>query len=102
MSSLGNIASSLPTRPASTPASFGRWPLRRSPRWLRKSPLSLLVPAGLLLVIVVASILANVVAPYDPNALDVQNMLAKPSTAHLLGTDQLGRDVLSRVLYGGR
>jgi peptide/nickel transport system permease protein len=46
--------------------------------------------------------LAPLIAPYDPNALDVPARLQGPSLGHLLGTDNLGRDVLSRVLYGGR
>ena len=59
---------------------------------------------GLLLVtlIVVSALLAGVVAPYDPIALNITDRLQSPSPAHLLGTDQLGRDLLSRVLYGGR
>ncbi len=59
---------------------------------------------GLLLVtlIVVSAILAGVVAPYDPIALNIPDRLQAPSQAHLLGTDQLGRDLFSRVLYGGR
>lgn len=59
---------------------------------------------GLLLVtlIVVSAILAGVVAPYDPIALNISDRLQSPSQTHLLGTDQLGRDLFSRVLYGGR
>jgi peptide/nickel transport system permease protein len=51
---------------------------------------------------VLSAALAPVIAPYDPNALDVPARLQGPSSAHLLGTDNLGRDVFSRVLYGGR
>jgi peptide/nickel transport system permease protein len=58
--------------------------------------------AGLvLLALILASILAPIIAPDDPEAL-VAVKLRPPSSAHLLGTDQLGRDVFSRVLYGGR
>ena len=57
-------------------------------------------------VIVVAMIAlacaAPLVAPYDPNAQDVLSVLADPSAAHWFGTDQFGRDVLSRVLWGAR
>jgi peptide/nickel transport system permease protein len=53
-------------------------------------------------VIVLAVILAPLVAPYSPNHADLANSLAPPSGAHLLGTDQLGRDTFSRLLYGGR
>ncbi len=40
------------------------------------------------------------IAPYDPNAIDLRGILAAPSAAHPFGTDQLGRDVLSRVIHG--
>jgi len=55
----------------------------------------------ILLALILASILAPVIAPDDPEDL-VATKLMPPSGAHLMGTDQLGRDVLSRVLYGGR
>ena len=42
------------------------------------------------------------IAPYDPLALDGQNVLAPASTLHLLGTDEFGRDILSRLLYGAQ
>jgi peptide/nickel transport system permease protein len=60
--------------------------------------------AGLLLValFLLGSLLAPWLAPYDPNALDVRARREGPSLAHLAGTDQLGRDTFSRVLYGGR
>jgi len=62
----------------------------------------LAVGSALLAVWVVASLAAPWIAPYDPAALDFMAPLAAPSPAHWLGTDQLGRDVLSRVLHGGR
>jgi peptide/nickel transport system permease protein len=49
-----------------------------------------------------AALLAPWIAPFDPNAINVDAMLRTPSLAHPLGTDALGRDVLSRMLYGGR
>jgi peptide/nickel transport system permease protein len=52
--------------------------------------------------LVVLALLAPVLAPWDPNRPDLRNMLGRPSHAHPLGTDQLGRDVLSRMLYGAR
>ncbi len=60
--------------------------------------------AGLLaiLVMLLASMLARWAAPYDPVAIDFGAMLARPSPAHLFGTDQFGRDVLSRIIYGAR
>lgn len=68
---------------------------------LRKDPLGM---AGLVIVavILVATVFASFLAPYDPLEVDVYDRLAAPSWQHWLGTDQLGRDILSRVLYGGR
>jgi peptide/nickel transport system permease protein len=59
---------------------------------------------GLVLVVLffVSAIFAPWIAPYDPNALDIPARLSDPGIAHLAGTDQLGRDTFSRVLYGGR
>src|SRR5262245_38641662 len=60
--------------------------------------------AGLIifLILVLAAIFAPVIAPYGPNEIDLFNIEASPSAAHPLGTDDLGRDVLSRLIYGGR
>ena len=51
---------------------------------------------------VIIILLAPVIAPYDPAALDMTAILQKPSAAHLMGTDSLGRDLFSRILWGGR
>ncbi|MSP81485.1 MAG: ABC transporter permease [Alphaproteobacteria bacterium] len=56
----------------------------------------------LVLLIVLSAIFAHVLTPYEPAAIDVKVRLAEPSFEHWVGTDQLGRDVLTRVLYGGR
>ncbi|WP_084516403.1 dipeptide/oligopeptide/nickel ABC transporter permease/ATP-binding protein [Microtetraspora niveoalba] len=53
-------------------------------------------------VLVLVALAAPLLAPYDPLALDIKNKLASPSVAHWLGTDDLGRDVLSRLIYGAR
>jgi peptide/nickel transport system permease protein len=53
-------------------------------------------------VIVFAAVFANIVSPYDPNKIDPAFFDKPPSAAHVLGTDQVGRDNLSRVIYGGR
>jgi nickel transport system permease protein len=47
-------------------------------------------------------ILAPLIAPYDPAAQNIMGKFQGPSFAHWFGTDQLGRDVLSRILHGGR
>ena len=52
--------------------------------------------------LVVLAALAPLLAPWDPSRLDTKRILAPPSNSHWLGTDQLGRGVLSRVLYGSR
>ncbi len=59
---------------------------------------------GLVLVvlIILSALFASVIAPYDPIALNIKERLQDPSINHLLGTDQLGRDLFSRVLYGGQ
>ena len=54
----------------------------------------------LVLFLFVVSLLAPWLAPYDPNAIDLKNILASPSAAHWFGTDQLGRDVCSRMIWG--
>ncbi len=100
MSSLSNIAGAFPAAPTRSHARPER--ARKPLDWIGKQKLSLIIPALTLLAIVTASILAAVIAPYNPNALDMRQTLAAPSMEHPLGTDQLGRDVLSRILYGGR
>ncbi|MFZ5824160.1 MAG: nickel transporter permease [Bacillota bacterium] len=56
----------------------------------------------IVLIMVVAAILADVVAPYDPIKGKLADMLQSPSPAHWLGTDEQGRDILSRIIYGTR
>ncbi len=58
--------------------------------------------AGIVGLIVLAAILAPLIAPYDPLALNIEDRLAGPGAEHWLGTDQAGRDVLSRILFGAR
>jgi peptide/nickel transport system permease protein len=76
---------------------------RRYRLWLqfRRNPLAM---AGLLIILllVFVSVFAPVLAPQDPGAQDLAHRLAKPSAQHWFGTDELGRDVFSRLLYGGR
>jgi peptide/nickel transport system permease protein len=61
-----------------------------------------LAGCGIILFLIVLAILAPVIAPYDPGAIDLKNVLAPPSFSHWFGTDQLGRDVLSRMIWGAR
>jgi peptide/nickel transport system permease protein len=66
---------------------------------VRHQPLGVAAAAYLVL-LVLAGVLAPVLAPYDPAEQDLNNVLGGPSGSHWLGTDTLGRDVLSRLLYG--
>ncbi len=68
---------------------------------IRRSPLTML---GIVLVIFLflVAILAPILAPYDPIKQDLKNRLKPPSWEHPFGTDQLGRDILSRVIWGAR
>ena len=63
----------------------------------------LAVIGGTLVALVfVLSIFAPLIAPYNPSTIDIKNILVGPGFSHWLGTDDLGRDVLSRMLWGGR
>lgn len=75
-------------------------PARRRPlpRFLRHP--GLVVGGVLLLLLVLVAIAAPILAPYPPLATDLMNTLAQPSLAHTFGTDQYGRDVLSRLIWG--
>jgi peptide/nickel transport system permease protein len=68
--------------------------LRRNPR--------VLVGGAIIALLLFVAIAAPLVAPYDPKFVDVTNVLLSPSVEHPLGTDDLGRDVLSRVIWGSR
>ena len=72
---------------------------RRLFRWLA-TDLRAALAIVVLLALVVVAIGAPWIAPYQPTAQDINNMLAAPSAAHLLGTDDLGRDIFSRLIYG--
>ena len=53
-------------------------------------------------VLVLVALFAPLLAPYNPDAQSLADMLQEPSAAHLFGTDEFGRDILSRVIYGWR
>lgn len=74
------------------------------PRLLRGLLLDRAATTGLAIVSLLsaAALLAPVLSPHDPNAVDVARKFAPPSSRFPLGTDHLGRDLLSRMLYGGR
>ncbi|MDL1978766.1 MAG: oligopeptide ABC transporter permease [Desulfobacteria bacterium] len=70
-------------------------------RYLLKNRLAI-AGGACVLVVFVTAFLAPALSPYDPGAISVSEKLTSPSWRHLLGTDQLGRDVFSRMLYGAR
>ena len=57
---------------------------------------------GIIITLILLAAFAPLISPYDPGDISIENKLISPSRAHLLGTDQLGRDVWSRLLYGTR
>ena len=69
--------------------------------WLRRHP-RIAVAASLLLLLALAALLAPLVAGHDPIATDPDQNLLAPGREHPLGTDELGRDLLARVVWGGR
>jgi peptide/nickel transport system permease protein len=68
--------------------------------WLRNR----IALAGLIIILLVilAAVFAPLIAPYDPYERDIRNRIAAPSAAHIMGTDELGRDTFSRIIYGAR
>ncbi|PRB09390.1 ABC transporter permease [Microbacterium sp. MYb72] len=73
----------------------------RAPR-IPRPPILFAISAIVLLVVTLAAVLAPWISPYDPDAVDFTAFYAPPSAAHWLGTDALGRDILSRIIWGGR
>lgn len=94
MSLTSSISSSIPVS-----AWARRWHTARG--HMRRNPL---VPVGLVMVLVWCGLglLAPLIAPYPPLAQNVRDRLTEPNTEHVMGTDELGRDIFTRVLYGAR
>jgi peptide/nickel transport system permease protein len=77
--------------------------MRQREFWARlKRNRMAMIGLGLVLGLFMVSIFAPWLAPYDPNSINLKEVLMPPSPAHYLGTDTLGRDVLSRIIYGSR
>jgi len=75
------------------------------PGWLPhfgRHPLPLILGAGIIGIIALLAILAPVVAPFDPIAQNLEVKLQPPNLDHLFGTDNFGRDILSRIIWGAR
>jgi peptide/nickel transport system permease protein len=58
--------------------------------------------AVIIVLLILVAIFAPLISPYEPNQIDLAIKLQQPTRAHLLGTDDLGRDILSRIIYGSR
>jgi peptide/nickel transport system permease protein len=92
------MAMSVTTLPTAAPAPLAFWRLKGFP----------LIPVLILLLIAFVAVFADVLAPYDPQVGSLSRRFRPPfwqeggSTAYLLGTDHVGRDVLSRLMYGAR
>jgi peptide/nickel transport system permease protein len=71
------------------------------PLLTRRNPLAA-IGVVLVIVFVLCALLAPLLAPYDPAQIDLPNRLVPPSHAHWCGTDELGRDICSRLIYGSR
>jgi peptide/nickel transport system permease protein len=86
------------SRPASEPLRARRWKV------LRRAVRARLAPFGgaVMLLAILVALAAPLLAPHDPLAQNLGNTLARPGRTHLLGTDNVGRDVLSRVIWGTR
>jgi peptide/nickel transport system permease protein len=93
------VSSVAATAPETVARPAGPWRLLRGIAGL---PLSVKIGLGIMVVFVLAAALAPLIAPYGPNQLDLEAILAPPSGAHLFGTDDTGRDVFSRCLFGLR
>lgn len=63
---------------------------------------SAMIGLGLLIMLVFCAVFAPVLAPYDPYESNLPQALQPPSSEHIMGTDELGRDIFSRILYGAR
>ena len=73
-------------------------------RWISRATIrkSGLLGGSIILILIVFAVLAPLLAPYPPNAIQFLHTLEGPRLAHLLGTDYLGRDILSRLIFGAR
>src|SRR5215470_13734356 len=81
------------------------WPVIRAPgavlRFARRKPLGF-IGALLVALVLVLAVFAPVIAPYNPNRIDLRHSLQGPSAQYHLGTDKTGHDILSRLIWGAR
>ncbi len=99
------MAESVTAMPSASPSREGAKGLvPRRASALRQIARNRLVLVGIImaLLLVAVALLADLISPYDPMAVDVTASLQGPTAKHLFGTDRFGRDLLSRVIYGSR
>ena len=70
-------------------------------RRLKKNRLAM-VGLAIIIFLILSAVLAPILAPYDPAAQDLMNSLQYPGSSHWMGSDNYGRDIFSRIIYGGR
>ncbi len=87
--------------PAPVAAPMAR-PRRRVLGRVKGWPTGVKVGAGIVGILALAALFAPLIAPYGPNEIDITSLLSSPSSQHLFGTDDTGRDIFSRTLYGLR
>lgn len=85
--------------PPETTSRFANW--RRTFYLLSRSPLTL-VGSAIMLIVTLLMVFSPWLVPYDPNAIDLTARLQAPSALHWFGTDEVGRDIFSRVLIGSQ
>jgi len=91
------------SRPATTglaPKDKPSWWRTQWRFWIRNR--IALIGLVIVLLVVLTAVFAPLIAPYDPYERDIRNRIAAPTAAHILGTDELGRDTFSRIVYGAR
>jgi peptide/nickel transport system permease protein len=98
---VAQVVTAAPVRAAQVRIGPARPPGRQAVRALCRDRAALL-GVGLFLLLVLAALFADLISPYDPVAIHIQDRLQGPSARYLLGTDELGRDVLSRIIHGAR
>lgn len=101
MASAGELDLAAPPVPGAEVSVERRTPRQEAWRRFRRNDLAL-VGAAVAVILLLAAIFAPFIAPYDPTATAIREKLLSPSLTHFFGTDSLGRDIFSRVIYGSR